>query len=344
MNGKHLSCLLICLLLSIMLATKVNAASEQIVNGGFESGDLSGWTIENGEVEVIDFWSHSGNYSACLPGSLSYSGISQNFSGVTAVSKLELWAMCYNSLSQHIYVNVTYSDDSVQKIDCGVVNQPGGEFKEFDITTQLTVGKTIVKIVVWQQSGYDMYVDDVSLIGEKASQGSQGNDGGTLPNYSVRFGLSDVNLGSVSSGREIRFNMPFVASASVTISIVRLEGDGADWVRLIDVLPKTFPASSSLQMVLKIPGNATAKAYTVRVAATASVSGYTVSDSAEIHFTVGYGPIETISGFIENAEGVLRDFIENAKATVTRLLGDPRILWLFILLVIILAYYSLRKR
>jgi len=58
------------------------------------------------------------------------------------------------------------------------------------------------------------------------------------------------------------------------------------------------------------PENVTAKAYTVKLSATASVSGYKVSSIAEIHFTVGYGQTATVG-----------EFVENAKAALHRLLG-----------------------
>ena len=63
---------LICLLLIIQTVS----AENRVVNGGFETGDFTGWTVgwtnDNAKPEVTSDYKHNGSYSACLKAVLHY--------------------------------------------------------------------------------------------------------------------------------------------------------------------------------------------------------------------------------------------------------------------------------
>jgi hypothetical protein len=57
--------LILCALISVLTDQRA-AAQTSVVNGGFETGDFTGWTLEGSESPVISTNAHSGSYSADL--------------------------------------------------------------------------------------------------------------------------------------------------------------------------------------------------------------------------------------------------------------------------------------
>ncbi|MEM3875276.1 MAG: hypothetical protein QXU45_09130 [Candidatus Bathyarchaeia archaeon] len=84
---KRLLAIALSLLLVLGVTLKASAYENIIVNGGFETGDFTGWTLA--AASISDVYHHTGNYSCFLYGA-SY--IQQNFSRPVRRGILVVWA------------------------------------------------------------------------------------------------------------------------------------------------------------------------------------------------------------------------------------------------------------
>lgn len=140
-------------------------SGEQIADGGFESGGYVYWNIPYGEI-VTDH-PHTGSY--CVH--LSYQGdMDQTLATpilVECIKSFKCWIFGYDSLGQHsnALVRVTYTDDITTVIYQDALD---GSWSEMDILPYLTAGKTVKSIYIksWRDWAYNLWIDDVSLIGK----------------------------------------------------------------------------------------------------------------------------------------------------------------------------------
>jgi hypothetical protein len=147
------------------------APTEQIVNGGFESGS-TGWVLY-GSSSVIGTDYHSGSH--CLHAVTTGFGhrcvqtLNNHIAG-TAVISLTVWGKKTaggDNPSTGILVVIQYTDTTED--ECFYDFQGSG-WEEFDVTSYVDVSKTIQAICVspkYQQQGTTLtcLIDDVSLIG-----------------------------------------------------------------------------------------------------------------------------------------------------------------------------------
>jgi len=140
---------------------------DQITNGGFETGDLTGWT--NDGASVSSSYHHSGSYSChigwddCLGVSES---ITQTFSTpipVYCITELSLYAenTCGTNPSYSVDIRATYKDgthDDIQKTG----TQYLGTWTKLDYTSGLNSTKLLSSIKV-SVTDCGHYVDVISL-------------------------------------------------------------------------------------------------------------------------------------------------------------------------------------
>lgn len=156
------TCMLVVLLLAVNVAW---AQTEQIVNGGFETGDFTGWTITEGSPEVTSQEAYSGVYSACLPRDENVtSRIKQILSGypVAQITSLTFAAKIENESGGSFTVKFYYSDGSTYEdtelVADNLWNAP------FDVTEFLDPEKTLSGIEFYMAEPGTLYIDDVSLL------------------------------------------------------------------------------------------------------------------------------------------------------------------------------------
>jgi parallel beta-helix repeat protein len=139
---------------------------EAIVNGGFESGDLTGWTADYSEpnlpganVAVVTTNPHYGMYCAYLIGNV---GVKQTFPGipVSSVQSITFWGRTDLVLG----LALIYSDGTFD-MHAGVGYSSSWAY--FDVTSYLIAGKVLTGIDLWGWAGSQLgntYFDDVSIL------------------------------------------------------------------------------------------------------------------------------------------------------------------------------------
>lgn len=139
---------------------------DQITNGGFETGDLTGWTSNNADTSSGHH--HSGSYSAyilwddCL-GTSGY--LTQSFSPVIPVyciTELSLYAKntCGTNPSYAVNILATYSDATTDNIQKTGTNS--STWTKLNFTAGLTSTKLLSSIKI-SVTDCTHYVDDITL-------------------------------------------------------------------------------------------------------------------------------------------------------------------------------------
>lgn len=134
-------------------------SGEQIINGGFETGDFTGWEATGGSV--TDQYARTGTYSAFQYQSF----LRQTFTTSIPVSCVQSFKFYVQSPGQGPGVagdiTIHYTDDTTTVIDIECFES----WHEYDLTAQLVAGKTIDYIEFRGGSQWPFWLDDVSLIG-----------------------------------------------------------------------------------------------------------------------------------------------------------------------------------
>jgi len=134
-------------------------SGEQIINGGFETGDTTGWKVSY-TIATSD-QAHSGTYSAHF---VTEAYIKQAFSlRVECVQSLTLWVLNeFPPQNIEVEVIVHYDDGTSDKHEFVLV---AASWTQLDMKPYLTAGKTIDYIQINAPEVPSFWVDDVSLIG-----------------------------------------------------------------------------------------------------------------------------------------------------------------------------------
>ena len=179
----------------------------------------------------------------------------------------------------------------------------------------------------------------VSIIWEKPATPS--------PQPQFHFKAYPVDLGRVTAGSTVKLTITVeYSSLSITVNHVEF---GSEWLSLETLLPKTFMRrlgsiidNATIEAQLTIPSNATAGKYTIPFTIHAtSPEGETAQAGANITFTISGSETGGIIGEISN---LIKRISEAAAEAARRLLGNPIALIIFIICVILLSYYALRRR
>jgi hypothetical protein len=167
------------LVVASLSATEVSGASiEVIVNGGFETGDFTGWEHQQGDIYTKPN-AHTGNYSAWL----YECWLQQTFTSSVTATSFTFWAKNYNAEQSFLHtVVVHYEDDTEDGLDFRVSGWNETTYENywefFNLTSQLKHGKAIKWIKFLGDTGQPYLLDDVSLLAETQTQ----RDEGGVPN------------------------------------------------------------------------------------------------------------------------------------------------------------------
>jgi PKD repeat protein len=153
---KRFRWLLIGLLLVVMLIPVVSA--EQITNGGFEIGNMSGWTIYGAAInDTVE--KHAGTYSGKLPDWYYYTNISQNVD-FTNVNNITFW-------TYHFGTGMTL------QVDSDVVYTFSSTHTEWTyVSVAISPYSGTHKLTITGNQDNNFWIDDISALSEEPALGT----------------------------------------------------------------------------------------------------------------------------------------------------------------------------
>jgi hypothetical protein len=136
-----------------LLLASLSQAAPVVVNGSFETGNLSGWTVADGAPVVTSSEAHTGTYSVAA---FSNDAIRQNFGPVATADITEFSFWVKRAGGPFDFLQLFYGDASNENL---FPSGPSSDWTYFNLTASLDVGKTLTGFLIYGTDG-PAYLDD----------------------------------------------------------------------------------------------------------------------------------------------------------------------------------------
>ena len=222
-------------IISAMLIPVVSA-EEMVENGGFETGDFTGWTAVNSSVSSD--YAHTGTYGAVLDSGNDPHTISQDID-LTNCPYITFW---------HQYgVGILYIDT-----DENTINNDPGSYTEYNISLNYTGIKTIK----FSTSG--SIFDDISILceGEEPTPTPTPTSTPTSAYYPPPFDITDKGGTAAITGIYTGFNntttgyTDYTFTGSIDTSNIVVYVEGIDWIVELSIVTTVFSVLTFCYMIL----------------------------------------------------------------------------------------------
>ena len=170
MIKKKAAIIFLAFLFAQLLILPGQAQEERITNGGFETGDFTGWDQDGCQIEGEEI--RTGSYSAWIPYTDSPNWLNQTLATPTAVNDTEsftCWIRHTPDVNEVIFIQINYTDATFTLFNH--TTQTQGVWEEENILAHLDSGKTVAEIefyITSQPAFQNWFIDDVSLLTEGA--------------------------------------------------------------------------------------------------------------------------------------------------------------------------------
>jgi len=129
-----------------------------IVNGGFETGNLTGWTSSGASETVISSGCHAGTYCAQLGNSSATNGdssIAQTFTAPTSTSQLSIWyaSHCPDTVTFD-WVTITLADNTAGTTTTVLPRTCASSFGWTNVTAGVTAGHSYTLTMTSHDDNY----------------------------------------------------------------------------------------------------------------------------------------------------------------------------------------------
>ena len=248
------------------------AASGGVFNGGFETGDLSGWGASGGLIPVISTTGHSGNYSARLGSTSAFSGdstLSQTVVVPTGSPRLTFWYQphCTDSITyDQIQMQIRNLSGATLANVLNVCSNTGAWTSvSYDLSTY--AGQTIVLWFNDHDDGWPtdptyFLVDDVAVSAPVAT-----ND------FAIGASPTSLTLAQGTSGTST-ISTTVTSGAAQTVN---LSASGVPAGTTVDFNPPSVTAGGASTMTLAVGASTAAGTYTITVTGTGTSATHTTS-------------------------------------------------------------------
>lgn len=135
---------------------------EQMVNGGFETGDGTGWEVPP-TILSNGTYAHSGNYYGFLDTGLWCRQVLDEAVLVVCIETFVIWLKCPDPYNQPYRITITYDDDSTSVVN----GNASSTWTEVNLKPHLYAGKSVKSITILcrDEAPYQtLSIDDISMV------------------------------------------------------------------------------------------------------------------------------------------------------------------------------------